>query len=58
MTVGIAHYSASTGAMKPHNHAEETVFVVDAQNAWIRYGPSPDGVMATNHVAPTFMARS
>ncbi len=42
MTVGIAHYSASTGLMEPHNHAEETVFVVNAENAWIRYGPSPD----------------
>ena len=41
MTVGLAHYSASTGAMEPHNHAEETIFVVDAQHAWIKYGPSP-----------------
>ena len=42
MTVGIAHYSASTGPMEPHNHAEETIFVVDAENSWISYGPSPD----------------
>ncbi len=42
MTVAIAHYSAATGPMEPHNHAEETIFVLDAENAWISYGPSPD----------------
>jgi hypothetical protein len=40
MTVAFAHYSAESGAMEPHQHAEETVYIVDAKDGWIRKGPS------------------
>lgn len=42
MTVGFAHYSAESGPMVPHNHAEEVVYVVDAKDGWVRYGPEKD----------------
>lgn len=42
MTVGFAHYSAESGPMEPHNHAEEVVYVVDARDGWVRYGPAKD----------------
>jgi len=28
MTVGFAHYSAESGPMEPHHHAEEVIYVV------------------------------
>lgn len=40
MTVGFAHYSAKSGRMDPHHHAEETIYVVAAERAWVRYGAS------------------
>ena len=42
MTVGSARYSAAAGPMEPHQHAEETIYVVDARDSWTRFGPSPD----------------
>lgn len=42
MTVGYASYSAVSGPMEPHNHAEETVVVLDAVDGWVRTGPSKD----------------
>jgi hypothetical protein len=42
MTVGFAHYSEESGPMQPHQHAEEVAYVIDAKDAWVRYGPSPD----------------
>lgn len=42
MTVGSARYSDAAGPMDPHQHAEETIFVLDARDSWTRYGPSPD----------------
>jgi hypothetical protein len=42
ITMGFAHYSAESGPMEPHAHAEEVVYIVDAQRGWIRYGPAPD----------------
>jgi len=42
MTVGFARYSEESGPMEPHQHAEEVVYVVDAKDGWVRYGPSPD----------------
>ena len=42
MTVGFAHYSAESGPMEPHNHAEEVVYVVDAKDGWVRYGTEKD----------------
>lgn len=42
MTVGTAHYSDASGPMAPHQHAEETIYVLDCHNATARYGPSAD----------------
>lgn len=38
MTVGYAAYSPESGPMEPHQHAEETVYVVSAEDAWVRFG--------------------
>jgi hypothetical protein len=42
ITVGFGRYSAESGPMEPHNHAEEVVYIVDAQNGWVRCGPGKD----------------
>ena len=42
MTVGFARYAADSGPMQPHQHAEETLFVVAARDGWVRYGEAPD----------------
>jgi hypothetical protein len=42
MTVGFGHYSAESGEMEPHCHAEETVYILDAENGLVRYGPEKD----------------
>jgi hypothetical protein len=42
MTVSTAHYSDEAGPMEPHQHAEETIAVLDARESWVRYGPSRD----------------
>jgi len=42
MTVGTALYADEFGPMTPHNHAEETVYVLEAERAWVRWGSSPD----------------
>lgn len=42
MTMGFAHYSAASGPMEPHQHAEEIVYILAAQDGWLRYGPSKD----------------
>ncbi len=39
MTMGFAHYSPESGRMKPHHHAEETVYIISARRAWTRFGP-------------------
>ena len=38
MTMGFAHYSAESGPMDPHRHAEEIVYILDAKDGWTRYG--------------------
>jgi hypothetical protein len=40
MTMGFAHYSAASGPMEPHHHAEEIVYVLEARNGWCRHGPA------------------
>jgi hypothetical protein len=42
MTMGFGRYSAESGPMEPHQHAEETVYVIDARDGWVRYGPQKD----------------
>ena len=44
MTVGFAEYSAKSGPMEPHQHAEETIYVVQAKDAYCRYGDSTDNL--------------
>src|ERR687885_76901 len=41
MTLGFARYSAESGPMEPHQHAEETLFIVDARDGWVRHGQDP-----------------
>ncbi len=48
MTVGTALYADEFGPMQPHNHAEETVYVLDADRAWVRWGPRADDL--TNRI--------
>jgi hypothetical protein len=42
MTMGFARYSAETGPMQPHHHAEEVVLVLSADRSWVRYGLTPE----------------
>lgn len=42
MSVGFAHYSAKSGNMEPHQHAEEVCYIIDAENGWFRFGPEPN----------------
>ena len=42
MTMGFAHYSAESGPMAPHRHAEEIVYILSAQDGWTRYGGMGD----------------
>jgi len=44
MSVGFAHYSIESGVMEPHHHAEETIYVVDAVDGWVRYGSQKDNL--------------
>jgi hypothetical protein len=44
MTVGFARYSAESGPMEPHHHAEETIYVVDARDGYIRLGTAADQI--------------
>ena len=39
MTVGTARYGDEYGPMEPHHHAEETIVVLEADRAWVRWGP-------------------
>ena len=42
MTVSFCRYSAESGPMAPHNHAEESVVVLDCRDAYVQYGSRPD----------------
>jgi hypothetical protein len=44
MTMGFAHYSEESGAMDPHQHAEEIVYIVDSKDSWVRFGESPSNL--------------
>ena len=46
MTMGFATYAADYGPMEPHQHAEETVYVVSAEGAWVKTGPSQNAMDA------------
>lgn len=38
MTMGFARYSEESGPMEPHHHVEEIVYILSAQNGWVRHG--------------------
>ena len=40
--VGYATFSPKYGKMKPHYHEDEIMYVVDAKNAFVRYGDAQD----------------
>ncbi len=42
MTMGFAHYSAESGPMEPHQHAEEIVYIIDAKNGTVKFGSEKD----------------
>ena len=42
MTLGWTRYSAEYGPMEPHHHAEETIIVTAAKDAYMRFGPEKD----------------
>ena len=44
MTMGFAHYSEASGPMEPHQHAEEIVYIVSAQDGWVRWGSDPEAL--------------
>lgn len=44
MTICFAHYSAESGPMEPHNHAEETVVVLSAEKSFVRWGTVKDNL--------------
>ena len=44
MSVGFARYSAESGPMEPHRHAEETVIVLESVSGRVRYGSAPDNL--------------
>ncbi|MDO4960422.1 MAG: cupin domain-containing protein [Eubacteriales bacterium] len=44
MTICFAHYSAESGPMEPHNHAEETVVVLSGTKCYVKYGDAKDNL--------------
>lgn len=44
MTMGFARYSAESGPMEPHQHAEEILYITDARDGWIRSGKGKDSL--------------
>lgn len=52
MTVGTARYADEFGPMEPHNHAEETIYVLSADHAWARWGPRPDDLSGRIDLQP------
>ncbi len=60
MTMGFAHYSDESGPMQPHQHAEEIVYVLSAQDCWVQKGddsarlgePIPIQAGLTLHIPP------
>jgi mannose-6-phosphate isomerase-like protein (cupin superfamily) len=52
MTVGLVHYSDESGPMEPHNHVEETIFVLEARDAVVRWGAGKDALTETIDLTP------
>lgn len=47
MTVSFCHYSAESGPMEPHNHAEESVVVLSCRDAYVKWGSGKDSLEHT-----------
>lgn len=47
MTVSFCHYSAESGPMEPHNHAEESVVVLSCKDAYVKWGSGKDSLEHT-----------
>jgi len=47
MTLSFCYYSAESGPMAPHNHAEESVVVLSCRDAYVRWGSGPDSLEHT-----------
>jgi hypothetical protein len=52
MTLGTARYADEFGSMEPHQHAEESVVVLSADRAWVRWGPARDDLPNRIDLAP------
>ncbi len=52
MTVGFALYNELYGKMEPHRHAEEVIYIVDAQKGYIRYGSDQSILDKDVHLKP------
>ena len=52
MTVSFCRYEAESGPMEPHQHAEETVYILDARGGRIRKGPAKDDLNETVSLEP------
>jgi hypothetical protein len=52
MSVGFGHYSAESGMMEPHRHAEESVFIIASQKGIVRYGGDKDSLLHSLLLAP------
>ena len=42
MTAGYGRYSADSGPMETHRHAEELVYIEDVKEGWVLYGDEKD----------------
>lgn len=45
MTIGFATYCEEAGPMQPHHHAEESIYVIEAKDAWVEFGGQKDGLV-------------
>lgn len=52
MTICFARYSEESGPMEPHNHAEETVYIIEANNGWVRVGKDKETLPEKCMLAP------
>jgi hypothetical protein len=52
MTMGFAHYSAQSGPMEPHQHAEEICYIIAAKAGWVRFGPSRENLRDRRALRP------
>lgn len=44
MSVIFAKYCAEAGPMEPHHHAEESIYILSSDRAWVLYGDDPENL--------------